>query len=380
MKKYLYISLVFTLLSGACKDHKGTKTPDGGYTLTGTVKNLPPASLVILSYQQNDSTVADTAVIENGRFTFGGKVVHPSEAMLQLRHGSRFPEKMWESDTYRFFIENSTMQLTTEDSLKNAVLKGSVLTGEAIEIENRIRPLTDEIIALQNRMDGRSREEKLITYDTVQVYVDSIRNVTHRFIMSHPDSYVALQRFLRHELPKNFDPDEADKNFNTLFGETLRQTPTGKLIAEKIAIAKKSDIGKVAMDFTQETLEGEPFTLSSLRGKYVLVDFWASWCKPCRAENPFVVKAYEKYKEDNFEIVGVSLDAGKEAWKAAVEKDGLPWIHVSDLKYWKNEVAVQYDINSVPSSFLVDPEGVIIAKNLRGKALEDKLAEIFPDK
>ncbi len=134
------------------------------------------------------------------------------------------------------------------------------------------------------------------------------------------------------------------------------------------------------MDFTQNDVNEKPVSLSSLRGKYVLVDFWASWCGPCRQENPNVVKAFNQYKDKGFTVLGVSLDQKKEPWLKAIEKDQLTWTHVSDLKYWQNEVAVQYGINAIPASFLLDPNGRIIGKNLRGEALTKKLAELMPDK
>jgi thiol-disulfide isomerase/thioredoxin len=134
-----------------------------------------------------------------------------------------------------------------------------------------------------------------------------------------------------------------------------------------------------APDFTQTDPDGKPVKLSDFRGKYLLLDFWASWCGPCRAENPNVVKAYNQYKDKNFTILSVSLDKedAREAWLAAIKKDGMPWNHVSDLKYWKNEASVLYTIQAIPDNFLLSPEGKIIARGLRGEALAAKLAELL---
>ena len=379
MKKAAFCILIGIFTLTACKDETKPALQEDGYTLNAELENATKASLAVLTYKQNDSIITDSVNVEQGKFSFQGNLKHTTEASIRLRHGDSFPKELWKADTFHFFIENGTMTLTASDSIKNATLTGSLATDEAQEINAKTTPLTNEIIALYDRMDGRSKEDRLITFDTIQMYVDSIKTVTHEFIMAHPNSYVALQRFQRHEMPKDFDPNEAEKNFNALFDYDLQQTEIGKSISETIRIAKKSQIGKEALNFSQQTPEGETFSLNSLRGKYVLVDFWASWCKPCRAENPFVVKAYNKYKDENFEIVGVSLDASKESWVAAIEKDGLPWIHVSDLKYWKNEVAVQYGINSVPANVLIDPDGIIVDKNLRGEALTEKLGAIFPN-
>lgn len=136
-------------------------------------------------------------------------------------------------------------------------------------------------------------------------------------------------------------------------------------------------VGSEAPDFTQNSPEGKPISLSSLRGKVVLIDFWASWCRPCRMENPNVLRVYNKYHNKGFEILGVSLDKTKEAWTGAIKQDGLPWKHVSDLQFWNNAVAQQYGVSAIPYTVLVDREGKVLAKNLRGPALEEKLAEVL---
>ncbi|OKS88777.1 peroxiredoxin family protein [Mucilaginibacter polytrichastri] len=207
--------------------------------------------------------------------------------------------------------------------------------------------------------------------------VDAKLDAMTVYIKQNPGSFLSLAALSEIAGP-NPDPAKIEPLFKSLSPQ-LQNNTSGQQLAKTIATAKVTAIGAMAPVFTQNDVNDKPVSLTDLRGKYVLIDFWASWCGPCRAENPNVVKAYEKYKDKNFTVLGVSLDqpGKKDAWMSAIKADGLTWTEVSDLQFWQNTVARQYGVLAIPQNFLVDPSGKIIGKNLRGDDLYKKLASLF---
>jgi len=254
-----------------------------------------------------------------------------------------------------------------------------------IALQTELKPIEDKLEAINKEYQQASPSKKNDPSFKASIEkrysdcVKEIQKILQNFITKNPSSYISLVVLNELSDPSSdLDAATIEKLYKNL-SESVRRTELGQELEIRIFSKNRTAIGSVAPDFTQNDPNGKPVKLSSFRGKYVLIDFWASWCGPCRQENPNVVRAYAQFKNKNFEILGVSLDNpnAKTAWLNAIEKDKLTWPQVSDLQGWKNQAARLYGVESIPHNLLIDPNGVIVAKNLRGENLIRTLGNIL---
>jgi peroxiredoxin len=354
----------------------------GEFSIEGKVGNVNAPATVYLSYRQANRPVFDSASIINGQFHFKGSIEEPVQGTVILNYlGSGTKGKNVHRKT--IYLEAANIKINSGDSLSTASLSGSGLNSDYDKLVLVLKPSVEKMDAFMadyfalpkdKQQDSAVRAVLDKKYNAIDVEQKAAYT---KFIKSNGNSLVSLDALKKFggSMPEYAVVAPLFESFS----KALKNSSAGKEYAEGLAKLKATAVGSIAPEFTQNDRDGNPVKLSSFRGKYLLVDFWASWCGPCRQENPNVVKAYARYHDKGFEILGVSLDneKGRENWLKAIEKDGLTWTQVTDLKYWNNEVAQLYGIKSIPQNFILDPSGKIIAKNLRGEALEKKLAELF---
>ncbi|HKC67961.1 MAG TPA: TlpA disulfide reductase family protein [Bacteroidia bacterium] len=342
------------------------------YVINGVMKKAPDNSYLYLTHKENDIAITDSALVKGEKFTFKGKIAEPNMYWITLRKA--------ETPSLIFFVDNTAITITSEiDSLATAHIKGGPTQDDYkawLKLQNNYAETRVGLIKQYNAY-GQAQDQanaKRIM-DTAIILERAYEKNIVKFIKDHPKSVIGGYAIwaVTFDWPKI---EEYDEMYNAL-SEPVKKGKFGMLADDKIASIKGITIGYKAINFTQPDVDGKNVSLSSYKGKVVLVDFWASWCGPCRGENPAVVAAYQRYKEKGFDVLGVSLDQNKDKWVQAIAKDGLTWTHVSDLKGWQNEVAKKYGVTSIPFNVLVDKDGKVLAKGLRGQALEAKLAEIF---
>ncbi len=332
-----------------------------------------------LKSSNNNKQVIDTAVVMNGAFKFKGEVSSPEMRILTIDGINGQTALVLES--------GKTNVTIYKDSIYKSIIKG----GENNSIFNKykdgyqnlvekVTSLREEYMASRNNIE----EVKRIQKQNVELRLE-LKNYGLNFLTQHPDTDFSLMLLESITLQKEFDAKLANEILEKIPNKISNRQYNIEVM-QKInfninnALSKAViEVNSIAPDFTAPDPEGNQITLSEILGKVTILDFWASWCRPCRVENPNFVKLYDKYHEKGLNIISVSLDREnqKSKWIKAIEKDNLSWYNVSNLKYWQDPVALMYNITSIPATFILDDKGTIIATRLRGSALEKKIDELF---
>jgi len=384
MKKYLVLLSLLTLLV-SCE--KKEPLPPNTYNINVSapgVLNGIRAHIKIIDNRRQEINI-DTAMVVNEQFTFTGKVNSAAIRVLSVNgvQGS-----------LAFVLEPGELDIELyKDSLQYSKVKGTKNNDAFNEYKQKFRNLNTDVTKLRNERIAAKQNGDTALYETKHIDFQTIRqkqiDYPHDFIDANADLDVSLLILETQIIGGNQNLRRFKQNITAL-NDVINKNAANKFIGQKlnsfVAIKEREElisIGKKAPNFRSAKPNGEMVSLEDIKGKVTIIDFWAAWCGPCRRENPNLVRIYEKYHEKGLEIIGVSLDGRsnqsdpKQQWLKAIKDDNLPWHQVSSLMYFRDPVAELYNINSIPATFVLDENGIIIAKKLRGQALENKIAELL---
>ena len=340
------------------------------FTIDGTIDADDGSKVYILQADQNNQPfVKDSTVIKNSKFEFSGQAATPEISYFQVEGVNGYVLSIIEAGKINaeIYTDNLTTSLVTGTRSNNDFNKYRDETKSLVENINKLA--TDQQQAIfNNNIELASKLRKDISRNEQEIML-----YEWDFIINNEDSYMSALLLEVFMVENKVNKDSIIEVYNT-FSNRIKISNVGKNIADLLRQYEDPiNVGELAPDFTAPSLDGGNLTLSENLGKVTLIDFWAAWCRPCRIENPNLVRLYKKYNSSGLQIIGVSLDRTKEQWEKAISDDNLPWIHVSNLNFWNDPIARQYSIRAIPQSFLLDENGYVIAKNLRGLNLEEKV-------
>lgn len=344
------------------------------YDISGNIKDMNKVNVSLQKTRDGKWSTLDSARVENGEFSFTGRLDHPQ--MMRLQFGGQM-------GSVDFFAGNSDIQITGhKDSLQSINIKGSEVQNQYEQFQNKLddynRQLQNAVSEYRKASQNKDQEAIEQSRSQYQRLAGERQDYVEHYVEEHSNSVLSPYLTRRHLL-SFIGYEKLDSLYGGL-APGVQKTQYGEALKERLDILKRTQVGQPFIDITLPDTSGNPVSLSEHVGDgYVLLDFWAAWCGPCRQENPNLVDAYEKYHDQGFEIFGVSFDRSRDAWVKAIYKDNITWPQVSDLEYWDSKAGEKYGIRSIPSNFLINEEGKIVGKNLRGEELDKKLSEIYGD-
>tara|TARA_A100001011_G_scaffold400505_1_gene515602 strand:+ start:1087 stop:2235 length:1149 start_codon:yes stop_codon:yes gene_type:complete len=366
IRKIFFIITTITLV--------GCSNKNGEFTINGTV-NLEDGNMVyrIIADTNNQPVVIDSIAVIKGEFKMNGKVESPDVNFFSVESlRGNFP----------FILESGNIKVSIyKDSLMSSKAFGTVSNDAFMKYKTETKVFVNSMNAIGNDLQQANiTRDSLLVSDLKEQYTDvqeQIKSYEIDFVKNNPNSFVSALILERFVMTKQISNEDAKSLYDN-FSARIKNSMTGKKLDQTInAPAAPAEVGQTAPYFEGPSPTGQLFKLEDNLGKITIIDFWASWCRPCRVENPNLVKTYKKLKSKGLNIVGVSLDKAKDSWIKAIEDDGLQWSHVSHLQYWNEPIAKAYQVKSIPATFILDQNGKILAKNLRGKALKQKIEELL---